>query len=158
MINTSTHNTANAQLMRPFVGVGVLIIKNGQLLLAKRTNSHGNNCWAPIGGHLEYGESPEECAIREAREEAGIVIKNISRFSFTNDIFVDEHKHYISIFLLAESFSGEPTILEPEKCARLEFFAFNNLPTPLFLPLQNLINQLHGQHNLEELIMSKKSS
>jgi 8-oxo-dGTP diphosphatase len=157
-MSISTANNSTNVHKRPLVGVGVLIVKNGRLLLAKRTNSHGNNCWAPIGGHLEYGESPEECTVREVREEVGIIIKNISRFSFTNDIFFDEHKHYISIFLLADSFVGQPIILEPEKCAQLEFFAFDNLPTPLFLPLENLIDQLRGTHNFEQLIMSKKSS
>ena len=58
---------------RPQVGVGVLITKDDLVLLMKRQNSHGDGTWAPPGGHLEYGETPEECAMRETQEETARV-------------------------------------------------------------------------------------
>ena len=57
---------------RPSVGVGVIIRNGDHLLLMKRQNSHGDGTWSMPGGHLEYGESPQECAIREAEEEVGL--------------------------------------------------------------------------------------
>lgn len=42
---------------RPKVGVGVLIVDGNKILLGKRKNAHGDGCWAPPGGHLEFGES-----------------------------------------------------------------------------------------------------
>lgn len=62
---------------RPKVGIGVLVFKKGKALLAKRKGSHGRGEYAFPGGHLEFGESIEECAKRECREEAGIEIKNV---------------------------------------------------------------------------------
>ncbi len=53
----------------PRVGVAVLISRGKQVLLLKRKGVLGAGSWAPPGGHLDFGESPEECAIREAKEE-----------------------------------------------------------------------------------------
>ena len=61
----------------PRVGVGVIVIKEVKVLLGKRKNSHGHGSWSFCGGHLEFGEGIEECARREAFEEAGISIKNL---------------------------------------------------------------------------------
>ena len=55
---------------RPLVGLGVLIFnEHNQILLGKRIASHGHSSWGPPGGHLEFGESFEECAAREIEEE-----------------------------------------------------------------------------------------
>ncbi len=53
---------------RPKVGVGVIVVKEGKVLLLQRKNSHGSGTWCFPGGHLEYGESLEECAKREVLE------------------------------------------------------------------------------------------
>ncbi|HEU5357581.1 MAG TPA: NUDIX domain-containing protein, partial [Gemmatimonadales bacterium] len=50
---------------RPQLGVGVLILREGKLLLGQRRGSHGAGTWAPPGGHLDSGESVEQCACRE---------------------------------------------------------------------------------------------
>ncbi|MBU0929712.1 MAG: NUDIX domain-containing protein, partial [Nanoarchaeota archaeon] len=57
------------------VGVGVYIIKDNKILFGKRKGFHGSGTWCPPGGHLEFNESIEECAIREVMEETGIKIK-----------------------------------------------------------------------------------
>jgi 8-oxo-dGTP diphosphatase len=128
---------------RPKVGIGVFIIKDGKVLLGKRKNAHGAGAWAFPGGHLEFGESWEDCAKREISEEIGITIKNIRFGAVTNDIFEKEEKHYITIFLLADYDAGEVQILEPEKCEKWKWFEWkeSKLPTPLFIPIQNLLKQ-----------------
>jgi ADP-ribose pyrophosphatase YjhB (NUDIX family) len=57
---------------RPKVGVAAIIIKDGKVLLGKRKSAHGQGTWNFPGGHLEYGESWQDCAKRETMEEAGI--------------------------------------------------------------------------------------
>ena len=86
-------------------------------------------------------ESLENCAKRETLEETGIEIKNIRFETITNDIFKDEEKHYITIFMLSEYDSGEVKVMEPEKCEKWGWFEWNNLPEPLFLPIQNLLKK-----------------
>jgi len=101
---------------RPLVGLAVIIQKEGKVLLGKRKNSHGEGCWGFPGGHLEYGESFEECAQRETLEETGLEIKNLKSGITTNDIFEKEEKHYVTVFMICDYLSGNVEIREPEKC------------------------------------------
>ena len=128
---------------RPKVGLGVIILKENKVLLLKRKGSHGSGEWSFPGGHLEYFETFEECAERETREETGLEVKVIKKspVAVTNDFFEKEDKHYVTLYLEAEYRLGEPKNLEPEKCSEIGWFDWNNLPAPLFLPIQNLIKQ-----------------
>ena len=126
---------------RPKVGVSAVIMKDGKVLLGKRKNAHGDGTWAFPGGHLEFKESLEDCVIRESMEEAGIVLdkKSISFGTLTNDIFEKENRHYITIAMLCKKHSGEPKVMEPEKCEKWGWFAWNKLPKPLFVPIENMV-------------------
>jgi len=123
---------------KPGVGVGVCIVKDGKVLWGKRKNSHGEGSWCFPGGHLEFNESWEDCAMRETLEETGIRIKNIRFVAATNDIFPKGAKHYVTIFMLAKYDTGEVQLLEPDKCERWEWFDWSNPPEPLFISGQNL--------------------
>lgn len=127
---------------RPKVGVCVLIVKNSEFLMGKRKGSHGEGTWAPPGGHLEFGESIEDCARREVMEETGLNIKNIRKVTFTNDILLEENKHYVTCTVLAEYDSGELVIKEPHKCERWEWFSVSDFPEPMFIPVQNLLKEI----------------
>lgn len=84
------------------VGVGVLIFNSeNQVLMGQRLNSIGAGGWSPPGGHLEFGGTFEECAIREAFEETGLTISNPTFVALTNNVFEKESKHYIVIFMKA---------------------------------------------------------
>jgi 8-oxo-dGTP diphosphatase len=126
---------------RPLVGVAVVVCKNDKFLLGKRKNSHGAGCWQFPGGHLEFDESLEDCARREVFEETGITIRNIRFGPFTNDLFKPEQKHYITLFVVADHESGEETVKEPDKCECWGWFAPDDLPQPLFLPIRNLFKR-----------------
>lgn len=124
---------------RPKVGVSALIIKGDKVLFGKRKNAHGAGSWCYPGGHLEYGETWEECARREVSEEVGIEIGNIRFGAITNDIFESEQKHYITICMVADYVSGDVGVLEPDKLEEWGWYTWDNLPTPLFLPTINLL-------------------
>jgi 8-oxo-dGTP diphosphatase len=61
----------------PRVGVGVMVVREGKVLMGKRKSSHGAGEYSWPGGHMEHMESFEECARREVREETGIEITNV---------------------------------------------------------------------------------
>lgn len=126
---------------RPKVGVAVIINKGDKILFLLRRNSHGDRTWSFPGGHLEFGEEIEECAKREVLEETGLEIKDLKQIEFTNDIFKEENKHYITIFVAGSYESGEAEIKEPEKCIDMRWFGKDELPSPLFLPPRNLISK-----------------
>ena len=120
----------------------MIVINKGRVLLGKRKNSHGDQTWNFPGGHLEYGEEIIDCARREVLEETGIEIRDPSLTGrITNDIFVKEKKHYITIFVTGHTNDSNPKILEPNKCDGWGWFDWSNLPKPLFLPIENLLEQ-----------------
>lgn len=134
---------------RPKVGIGVAVLHQGKILLGKRKGAHGSGEWAPPGGHLEFGETPEECARRELAEETGLIAVSIKPGPWTSDV-IDKSKHYVTIFMFVESFVGIPAVLEPNKCESWEWFEWDKLPEPLFLPFRTLI-QKQGLDNLKKL-------
>lgn len=122
------------------VGAGVVIIRDGKTLLAKRKGKYSAGAWGSMGGHVEFGETPSQAAIREAREELGIEIGNLKFVSCLN--LLKENKHYIDISFTADLISGEPTILEPDKIETIGWFPLDDLPAPLFEPVRIVLDAL----------------
>lgn len=116
----------------PRVGIDVLIFKDGKVLLGKRKGAHGAGEYSFPGGSLEMMESYAECATRETMEECGIKINNI-RFNFTANSFHFNPRHYICIGLIADWESGEPVVMEPDKCESWNWYALDALPEPMFI-------------------------
>ena len=121
----------NMKKDRPKVGVGVMILKDGKVLLGKRKGSHGEGEYAFPGGHLEYMESFECCAKREIVEECNIEIENI-RFQFLANVKKYAPLHYVHIGIIADWKNGESKLLEPEKSESWDWYNLDNLPHPLF--------------------------
>lgn len=128
---------------QPLVGVGVLILKDGKVLLGKRKNSHGDGEYAAPGGHLEYREGFEECARREIAEECGVEVDNI-QFQILTNIDTWKPKHYVHIGLTADWVSGEPQVLEPDKCESWDWYTLDNLPGPIFFAAQQQLDALQS--------------
>lgn len=126
------------------VGVGVLIFDEDQkLLLGLRKSSHGNGTWCPPGGHVEYGESFEVAAVRETKEETGMVldVNDLQIAGVTNDFFEESGKHYVTVMLRASKLCNNPMVKEPEKCDEWRWFEKNALPENLFLPMKNFLKK-----------------
>jgi 8-oxo-dGTP diphosphatase len=128
----------DAQYEQPRVGVAAILIRDGRVLLGQRIGSHGAGSWALPGGHLEFGETPEDCARREVLEETGLVVATFERGPFVSDVFAAERRHYVTLFVMARDVEGEPAIVEPDKCLGWQWFDWSALPAPLFLPLATL--------------------
>ncbi|MBI2065686.1 MAG: NUDIX domain-containing protein [Candidatus Zambryskibacteria bacterium] len=120
------------------VGVGVMIMKDGKVLLGKRKGSHGEGEYAWPGGHMEYMESFTDCAKREVMEETGMEIDNIRLLRVYN---LKEYapKHYCDIGLIADWKNGEPKIMEPNKIEGWGWYDLEALPSPLFSTIPSYI-------------------
>ena len=122
----------------PRIGVAVIVVKSGRVLLGKRKGAHGAGTWALPGGHLAYGETIEACAHREVMEETGLSIRDLKPGPYTNDIFSNERKHYVTLFIVSRYAAGQLQIKEPDKCEAWDWFEWDHLPEPRFLSLENL--------------------
>lgn len=123
----------------PRIGVGVIVTRKQQVLIGKRISSHGKESWQFPGGHLEFGETPAACAKRELYEETGLHVDKFIQGPFTNDVFKEDRKHYVTLFMIGESNEGEAIAKEPDKCAGWRWVDWEQMPEPLFLPIRNLI-------------------
>jgi 8-oxo-dGTP diphosphatase len=123
---------------RPKVGIGVIVSRDGELLLRKRIGKHANGTWSFPGGHLEIGETPEECAIRETMEETGLTIESASAVALTNDVFADGG-HYVTIWMKADGVGDGEVTLDPTEASEYGWFPQDALPSPLFPSLVNLL-------------------
>jgi 8-oxo-dGTP diphosphatase len=123
----------------PKVGVGVIIQRDDSVLLLRRKNVHGTGSWSTPGGHLDFGESPEACAVREAKEETGLDIAEPRYWAITNDVFKAEGKHYITIWMEGQYTGGEAVVNDVSEMSEVGWFPWNALPEPLFLPLRHLL-------------------
>ena len=122
------------------VGVGIVITDGDRVLLLRRANVHGAETWSTPGGHLEFGESFESCAVREAREETGVEVKDIRFRSVTNDVFEETGQHYLTVWMEAGHDGGEPTLRAAYETSEVRWFSWDALPDPLFLPFRHLLD------------------
>lgn len=87
------------------------IKQNNAYLMLHRTKKIGDpnaGKWIGIGGHMEDGESPEECVVREVREETGLILKEYryrALVTFTSDLYGTEYMHLFT----ADKFEGSIT-------------------------------------------------
>lgn len=117
------------------VGTGIIVVKDGKVLVGRRKGAHASGLFSFPGGHLDFGETWLDCGHRELEEECGPDFKVMFRFCeknrlewfVTNDIMPQYGKHYITIFLAADWVSGEPVNAEPDKCDGWDWVTFDQL-------------------------------
>lgn len=100
------------------------------------------------GGHLEFGEDFEDCAIREVKEETGILItKAVSwPIATVNNVYEKSGLHYVTIPVLAQEWTGIAEIKEPTKCEEWRWCEFNNLPEPLMNTTEYVLKYIKGRY------------
>lgn len=110
----------------PVPTVDIIIEIDGQIVLIERRNPpHG---WALPGGFIDYGESAESAAAREAMEETGLALEELRQFGVYSDPDRDPRQHTLSVVFTAKG-KGTPRAADDAK--RLGLYAPNELPTPL---------------------------
>lgn len=75
-------------------------------------------------GHLKNGESVDEAICREAREELGIMVRNVECAMFLQGV----REGYFKCVFQTEEWEGTPEIMEPDKCSELRWFRKDELP------------------------------
>jgi len=110
----------------PVPTVDIIIRHNQGIVLIKRSNPpHG---WALPGGFVDYGESLEQAARREAGEETGLSLLDLKQFHAYSDPQRDPRQHTLSIVFTA---TGTGVLESGDDAAEAEVFPLNDLPSPL---------------------------
>ena len=120
------------------VAADLILIKDGKVLLQRRANTGWNDGkWNLAGGHIEDEETLQECIIREAKEELGIVIEH-EDVNLVHCIQYKSNRLTMQFYLICSKWKGTPSI-QPEqengqvvyKADKLEWFDIDNLPDDL---------------------------
>jgi len=110
----------------PFLTVDTLIETQGGIVLIRRKNPpHG---WALPGGFVDYGESVEHAARREALEETGLEVTLVHQFHTYSDPARDPRHHTVSVVFLA---TASDTPVGGDDAAEAHIFSLDNLPEPI---------------------------
>ena len=106
----------------------VMLIKDGKILLGRRFNTgYEDGNYGLPSGHIEEGESPEDCAVRETEEEIGIKVDDLE---FVTVIYntLGNWGYYVDFFFITDKYQGVIKNLEQDKCDDLSWFPLNELP------------------------------
>ena len=125
---------------RPRVGVGVVFVRQGQVFLARRRGALGGGSWGSAGGHLEFGETLEDCARREAMEELGVEVGDLRYLCVSNIIAYG--RHYLDVEFLGDIGDQEPRLMEPDVFEGCGWYPLVSPPEPLFQAMVFAIDSL----------------
>lgn len=115
----------------PGVGTGLAILRDGKLLLYRRTRAPEAQHWSIVGGKVDLGESSEAAARREAEEESGLKIGAVEFLLHSEQFEAIDGQHWVSMIYRTSDISGNPRVMEPEKLPEFGWFALDDLPAPL---------------------------
>ena len=114
------------KLRNPLLTVDIIVEVNGGIVLIERKNiPHG---WAIPGGFVDYGESIETAALREAKEEISLDVVLTDQFHTYSNPNRDPRHHTVSTVFIATA-NGTPRGADDAKVARL--FREDDLPQPI---------------------------
>lgn len=115
---------------RPFVGIGAVIIDRDRILLVKRAHPPIQGQWSIPGGVLELGELVREAAVREAREETGLIVEPGELLGVFDRVLRDPEQrvqyHYVLIDFLCRAVGGE--LRAASDAAEVRWFRRAELP------------------------------
>jgi ADP-ribose pyrophosphatase YjhB (NUDIX family) len=127
----------------PVPTVDIIIEVEGRIVLIERKNPPFG--WALPGGFVDYGESFETAALREAKEETGLSVFNLHQFHTYSDPGRDERQHTASTVFTASA-EGKPVAGDDAKKAAL--FTRKNLPDLAFDHGQILADYFSSKNSL----------
>ena len=117
------------------IGVNIILLdSDNRVLLGKRSGDRrGSGSWSLIGGKLKKGESIEDTAQRELKEEINIDVAKEDIYTVNMSTSIDsDGTQFILIGTVVNSWSGKIENMEKDKCDELRFFPLNNLPENMF--------------------------
>jgi 8-oxo-dGTP diphosphatase len=114
----------------PLIGVGAIIIEGPRVVLAKRAHPPLQAEWSIPGGVLEVGELVREAAVREAREETGLVVEPVELLGVYDRVLRNPEQrvqyHYVLIDFLCRRVAGD--LAAASDAVEVRWFTREELP------------------------------
>ncbi len=126
----------------PKVGVGVLVVEDGKILLVRRTMAPEIGKWSIPAGFLDYGEDPEETAVRETFEETNL---HVQTEKLLNVYHNPPEQGGASIFIMYQAALISGTPQAGDDADAVGFFSLDNLPPIAFASTHHAIEKLQEQ-------------
>lgn len=128
------------------LGVCVWIERSDCLLMLLRAGAHGAGTWSIPGGWMDHGETAEQTAVREVKEETDLDIVPSQRMGWAT--VADEQGRWITSLVIQGHLCdpmAEPKVIEPFKCPLIEWVPFALIESrPLFEPLRAYMTGRRG--------------
>lgn len=129
------------------IRIALVILKDNKILLLQHYKN-GKKYWLLPGGGLQYGETIENCAIRELKEETNLDIKLNKLLLISESIPPDKHRHIVNLYFQAIIISGKLKLGAEKPLNDIRFFELSELNELIFYP--NIKKELlHILHNIE---------
>jgi 8-oxo-dGTP diphosphatase len=123
---TKKHNTAT-----PYIACFTLLRREGKIAFVLRKNTgYMDDCYGLPAGKVEWKEDFKTGAIREAKEEAGVIVA-AQDLRFVHIMHRTEDSDWVDVFFETEKWIGEPYNAEPHKSSELAWLDPANLPQNL---------------------------
>lgn len=138
----------------PQVGVGAVLVRDGRVLLVKRASPPSQGMWAIPGGHVELGETLQQAAARELREETGIIARAGTPI-YTFDVIQRDKAgrvrfHYVIVDIWMEYIAGE--VRAGDDAAEARWITPQELTTlPIHPATRALLKQIMVSHPVDAL-------
>lgn len=142
------------------VAAAYVVLRRGDdavLLQLRQGTGYRDGWWALLAGHVDPGESVHEAAVREAREEAGVVVDAqalepltvLHRFERGGPAV----EQRMDAFFQARRWAGEPALQEPDKAAQMRWFGLDALPEHV-VPHERLVLDALAAHRTLPAVIS----
>jgi 8-oxo-dGTP diphosphatase len=123
------------------VAVHLFFLRDKQILLLRRFNTgYEDGNYSVVAGHVDAGESVIQAAIREAKEEAGVLIAPAD-IQITHVMNRKAEEERIDFFVTVSQWIGEITNNEPQKCDDLSWVVIDSLPHNMVPYVQHAIEK-----------------
>lgn len=133
---------STSEQRRVGVGVAVIVVRGAAVdeeVLVVQRRFHGDGSWATPGGYIDPGETPEWAAVREVREETGLLVGEPEFRCVTNDIH-DDGKHNITLWFVARPVDPEQPLVQSDESLDIRWSAWDCLPQPIYRSFQNYVS------------------
>ena len=123
----------------------LILIKDDRVLLSRRFNTgYMDGHYSLPAGHVDEGETVEDCLVREVKEEIGISVKK-KDIKLVHVMHRKEADIRLDFFYTADSYTGILKNMEPEKCDDLKWFELNKLPKNILPYIKQAIEESQQQ-------------